>query len=422
MNYNKFEFQNPYQLRVADYLNDSVMKQLVQSLNPAFVDIRDQYLALQPDQDGSWSVGNTLSYLSLGTYKAGSTTSTATVLGEEELKSALGQLPPLQMSILLPLYEFINANKHFCLVLVSADAVDKTGQSTFSNLLSLSSYALHNSHRSGRAALYSCLSLLILQIMVEDPAVAKNMCSPDNAYNVRLCRQRLPLLPPSRGDRPHAATLLDITADGINHNLRRRLDIELYTLLLGLQLRLITYLGRTRSRLVYHWAELWRSLLSFVRFMNQYADALNTLPHIEQLAALLARVLALSVSSGERFLPDAKSYDDLFYKIFESGDALAKFRDHFHLMKGTSAASMSILINLSKHYTALLDDQKGKGNKNLSPRDVAKLIQQGYNSLSLEVTEELDHWNIYREADHRNMIKRVTRVVVKDAQDLLAQS
>ena len=45
---------------------------------------------------------------------------------------------------------------------------------------------------------------------------------------VRLCRQRPPYLPLIRKERMTAAIILDIMVDGINHNLRRRLDVELY--------------------------------------------------------------------------------------------------------------------------------------------------------------------------------------------------
>ncbi|KAB8346236.1 hypothetical protein FH972_023281 [Carpinus fangiana] len=422
VNYNKFEFQNPYQLRVADYINDNVMKKLGNGLEQVFVTSRNQYLVLQPDQDEPWSVGSAFSYLSLGLYKTTSTVTPTIPMDEEQVKSALAELPPLEMAALLPLYDFINANKHFCIVFATSRADDRTSEASFASFLSLSSYTLHNAHRSNRAAMYSCLTLLILRIMVEDPAVAKALCSPENAVSVRLCRQRQPLLPIVHGERAPAAVLLDVAADGVNHNLRRRLDTQLYVLLLGLQLRLITYLGRSRTRLSYHWAELWRSLLSFVRFMNQYADTLKALPDIDQVAALLTRVLALSLSTGENFLPDAKSYDDLFYKVFESGNVLVKFRDAFGIARGAGAGGISVLINVSRHYSALLEEQKGKGNKNISPREVTKLIKQGYDSLSIQSTEGLDHWDIYREADYRNLMKRLTRTVVQDGRGLLTMA
>lgn len=72
------------------------------------------------------------------------------------------------------------------------------------------------------------MNLYILQIIIEDPALAKRLCSEESKTPVRLCRQRQPYLPVVRTDRVLAAYILDTMVDGINHNLRRRLDTEFY--------------------------------------------------------------------------------------------------------------------------------------------------------------------------------------------------
>jgi hypothetical protein len=64
---------------------------------------------------------------------------------------------------------------------------------------------------------------------VEDQILIKRLCSDDSKLAVRLCRQRQPYLPLVRGDRVPATVILDLMIDGINHNLRRRLDVEFYT-------------------------------------------------------------------------------------------------------------------------------------------------------------------------------------------------
>jgi hypothetical protein len=64
---------------------------------------------------------------------------------------------------------------------------------------------------------------------VEDQILIKRLCSDDSKLAVRLCRQRQPYLPLVRGDRVPATVILDLMIDGINHNLRRRLDAEFYT-------------------------------------------------------------------------------------------------------------------------------------------------------------------------------------------------
>jgi hypothetical protein len=97
----------------------------------------------------------------------------------------------------------------------------------------------------------------------------------------------------------------------------------------------------------------------------------------------LVNLLAFALSSGENFLPDSASYDDLFYKLTESGDVLVKFRNAFGL-----SGPMQTLINVSEHYHALLDGEGGKTrSKNLSPQEVSKVIKQGYETLSIGTSE-----------------------------------
>ncbi len=83
---------------------------------------------------------------------------------------------------------------------------------------------------------------------------------------------------------------------------------------------------------------------------------------------------------------------------------------------------MNILINVSSHYTRLLEEQKGKGNKHMSPKEIRKIIRQGYETLSIEAKEGLDRGEKYREASHKALLKKVTRVAVKDLRNLLAAS
>jgi len=114
--------------------------------------------------------------------------------------------------------------------MVTLQPEKKGDPSPLSAYLSLASYLFQHAHRSTRAALYSYLSLFILQILVEDQLLVKRLCSEENKLSVRLCRQRQPYLPLTRGERVPATVILDLMIDGINHNLRRRLDVDFYGL------------------------------------------------------------------------------------------------------------------------------------------------------------------------------------------------
>ena len=285
--------------------------------------------------------------------------------------------------------------------------------------------------------MYGLLNFLILRIIIEDLALCKILCDPENLVAVRLCRQRQPFLPATPKARPVAAPILDILVDCINHNLRRHLDIQLYISCVGLVHRLLSYLTFTRTRLIYHWSLLWQTLLSFLRFLTTYASSLTVQgPELSQLINPFVATLALAVTSGESFLPDPAAYDDLFYKLVEAGDFLSRFKKAFHMhlsqandhnsatLNGPTTAPIDILIQVAAHYHDLVEAEKSKGRmgNNMSPREVSKIIRQGYENLSLPAMEGLDRWDRFREGDERGMLKRVARVAVEDAKKLLRMS
>ncbi|KAF3048092.1 hypothetical protein E8E12_010224 [Didymella heteroderae] len=411
-NYNKFEFQNPYRLRLDDFVNDAIIRDMVTCFGTTCQEIRDAYVAIQDDVPEAWSLGSTLRTIGLGVLAPGSRPTTPTP-NPEETKSLFAALPGPEVGVLLSIYDFVNANKVFCFNLASLPGPLKTTASPLSAYLSMTSYLLQHAHRSTRSALYTYLCLFILQILVEDKELVKRLCSDENKLSVRLCRQRQPFLPQVTGQRAPAAVIIDLMVDGINHNLRRRLDVDFYILSLGVLLRLLSYLSRAKTRITYHWSELWRTLLSFLRFLTQYESDIKSNYKSTKMIDVLVHVLAFALSNGENFLPDPASYDDLFYKLVETGDILIKFRDAFEL---GSSGPMQILVNVSSHYHSLLAD--GKKGKHFSPEEVSVVIKQGYETLSIDSSEGLDGWEKYREADFKSLLKKIARTAVEDAKAL----
>jgi len=343
--------------------------------------------------------------------------------------------PGDQAAVLLATYDFTHANKLFCFNLVTLPAADKGEEQPFASFVSLTSYMLQHAHLSQRTTLYCHLNLMVFRLLVEDPVLCKRLCSEESRTSVRLCRQRSPYLPiptsgtggatsgPRGAERVMAAAVMDTMIDAINHNLRRRLDVGLYTLCVGILLRIISYMSRSRTRLAYHWADLFRSLLSLVRFLTTYASDLKDLMHIDTLLDHVVNLLALGLSAGETFLPTPAAYDDLFYKVVETGEVLVKFRDTYKLANRPSN-SIDTLVNVSTHYKEMLaadrsNGEKGKGapvkkSSQLTSLQVAEVIKQGYETLSIQAKEGLDSWEKYREADERTLLKKMARAAVGD--------
>ncbi|CAO2650918.1 Nn.00g092150.m01.CDS01 [Neocucurbitaria sp. VM-36] len=419
-NYNKFEFQNPYRLRLDDFVNDAIIQKMIACFGKSCLELRDAYIAVQDDMPEGWTLGSTLSYIGLGALAPNSRPSTP-VPAPEEAKSLFAVLPGPEIGVLLSTYDFANANKVFCFNLISLQSESNNDTSPLSAYLSLTSYLFQHAHRSTRATLYTYLSLFVLQILVEDQLLLKRLCNDETKLSVRLCRQRQPFLPIVKGERIPVAVIVDLMVDGINHNLRRRLDVEFYVLCLGVLLRILSYLSRAKARISYHWSELWRTLLAFVRFLTTYENDIKTNYRSTELITTLVNLLAFALSNGENFLPDPASYDDLFYKLVESGDTLIKFRDAFGL--SSQSGSMQTLINVSSHYHSLLEsNEKGKTrNKHLSPREVSTVIKQGYETLSIDASEGLDRWEKFREADFKTVLKKIARAAMDDAKTLSVQ-
>jgi len=350
------------------------------------------------------------------------------------MSTDLPHRPGPEVGILLSTYDFVNANKLFCFHFVTLNINEANASPPIGAFFSLTSYLFQHAHRSARAMLYTYLSLFILQLLVEDPAVNKCLTNPELQVSVRLCRQRQPFLPIVKGKRIATTVILDLMIDGINHNLRRRLDVDFYmyvapllvsfwsthvmrtSLCLGILVRTLSYISRAKVRIAYHWAELWKSLLALVRFLVTYAEDVRPNPRTPEMNSLVTNLLAFALSSGENFLSDSASYDDLFYKLVESGDVLGKFCDVFGSTHQPS--SMQTLINVSSHYQSLLKTTSKGGKtkgKHLSPQEVNTIIQQGYETLSIDASEGLDRTEKFREANVRTVLKKIARAAVDDA-------
>ncbi|KAI9848241.1 MAG: hypothetical protein M1838_000597 [Thelocarpon superellum] len=417
-NYNKFEFQNPYRMRLDDFVNESTIQTVVRCIGQTCQSARNDYVAIQDDLPEGWTLSNAMSYFGLSALASG-TTPTPQAPSPEAAKALFTALPSPTSPILLATYDFTHANKLFCFNLVTLTTEHQPDESPLSAFLSLTSYLLNHAHRSSRTTHYAYLNVLVIRLIVEDQVLCKRMSGDESKTSVRLCRQRQPFLPLVKSARPVASAILDMMSDAINHNLRRRLDVGLYRLCIGVIMRLISFLSRSRTRLAYHWSELWRTLLSLIRFLTTYASDLKSLAHMPILLDNLTNLIALSLSVGEAFLPGAAAYDDLFYKLVETGDILAKFRDAYDL---TSHANNSIntLISVSTHYYTLLQSSRSKSrSKNLSPAQVSEVIKSGYETLSIGAKDGLDAWDRYREADEKAFLKKLARLAVLDVRALL---
>lgn len=64
-NYNKFEFQNPYQLRLDDFVNEATIQKIVKGIGMSCAALRNGYVAVQDDVPEGWTLTSTLTFFGL---------------------------------------------------------------------------------------------------------------------------------------------------------------------------------------------------------------------------------------------------------------------------------------------------------------------------------------------------------------------
>ena len=403
-------------------MNEATLAQLALNIGRECARARNAYVDVQDDLPEGWNVSNTLAFVGLRALSPVPRIKNIPPT-EEEAKELFDALPTLEASVVLPLYSFVHANKLFTAMLVTTAAKSKA-EVPFSAFLSLTSYLTHHAHRSHRCAHYALLNLLSLQALVEDLVLVTRICAGGTKMSVRLCRQRPPHLPLLRSERVPASAILDICTDAFSHNLRRRLDVALFSLALGIMLRILSYLGQAKARLQHHWSYVWGTLLSLLKFLTRYATDLVSTPNVKLgVCTPLTDLIAFCLTVGDRFLPDPASYDDLFYKLVETGPTLTQFRNAYFPSSGEAESrSVDLLISVSTHYHDLLQAHHGGSKVHQSPAAVQTVIKEGYETLHIDLGQPVAQWAPWRESRWKAELKRITRTVVEDARKIAERS
>ncbi|EJD51924.1 hypothetical protein AURDEDRAFT_82848 [Auricularia subglabra TFB-10046 SS5] len=245
-----------------------------------------------------------------------------------DLREMYKHLPPAQAVVLFPLHEFMLQNEAFRAVLV-ADSLDESTTAVapcLHSVLSLSSYILTHGSSSARGAAYAhlCLKLLatcasytnILDAMVADPNGKKD---------IWLCRQREPQLPLSSKPRPGLASLLDACLLWIRHNMLKRLEVASYITCIGILHRALQYLYNERKRFVYHWEELWKSLIGLLDFIANKVDIAST-ARADELVHLTIILLRSALLASEAILPTPAAVHQYLYELVRSHHVLEKHK------------------------------------------------------------------------------------------------
>ncbi|CAG8599254.1 9681_t:CDS:10 [Acaulospora morrowiae] len=444
-NYNKHESKNPYLLKISEIRDEAFLQKIMETVASICLRCRSQYIDIQDDDEThKYSVNSVLSYVGTFLPWGGNGDNTRKKINDPDPELSFGRLPPADIAILLILYDLVNNNRRFVAHLAKSitENDNKSNDQTSSDndgvpvidFLSFSSYLLQH-NRSVRTAGYSKITLLILTILLEDEMFNENICDERKIYCVRLCRQRAPILASIKTPCPLACTILDISIGFINHNMKKRLATDLFSLALRIIYRILCHLKKSRIRLNYHWTELWNSLTGLLKFILSNNDYFNQdRSSINEVLISAINILNICITFGDSFLPDPAAYDNLFYEIVRTDEVFKNLHEILYdqdsnenlenskksaSQKSFASSDPDILTNIitvCEHFHLKIEAWKLSNNvKFLLPEQVLAIINKNYESLELSTFEKVDLYVRYSENPYYvSFLRHVLRVIVED--------
>ncbi|RIB30210.1 hypothetical protein C2G38_2153239 [Gigaspora rosea] len=416
-NYNKHESKNPYMTKITEIKDESVFQKILNVVESTCKKCRNHYIEIQDDDETyKYSVSSALSYI-IPWGMSGSTKEQPDITDPEQAFTIV--------AVLLVFYDFVNNNKGFVIYISKSIAEYPESETSldghsFLDFLSFTSYLVQH-NRSARTASYIKLLLFVMLILTEDVTFDSRISDGRKSFYVRLCRQRQPLLPSVKNPRPLVCAILDIAIGFINHNMRKKLQIDLYSLVLGIIQRIMSYHKKFKVELSYHWSELWHSLIGLLKFiLSNYDNFQHDHSSINEILVPTINIINLCIAFGDSFFPDAGTYDKLIYEIVRSNEVFEvniqdptkptpqKFSPFEH--------AFANINTICQHFHLKIEAWKATNRvKTLLPEQVLSIINANYDSLNLITPEKLDIYISFSEIPyHVPFVRQILRMVVED--------
>lgn len=462
--YDKLEGTNPYQTRLADFVDVNSMTEIATASGHAWEICLNQYTQTAAVSSKLTGIEGIASWL-MGVGSRSSNDEIQDTSSDKTASSNNPEQPHPAISLLLATYEFINANKMFAKKFIECNgegtnsrrnSKERRSDDVLLNsiapplvvFISLSSYLLQDQSSSIRAASYSRLALIVYRIMLEDSSGSAKLLVKTKTTKFNLDNHRNHALTFVNSSRSLIEGILDDLQGCLRYNLKRTLDYDMYSLALTTLFQTLFFLKKSKTRLNYIWKDLWKTLLSLIKFMNSHSPKAETSPSSSQTvsknrveagskcADLVTLVIASCLIHGDSFLVSDEEYDDLYYKIVQAAPDISKFIECYSLQDSQSAKAVLHVCNyfldlMDKNRKELAATQntgfyklvsfvKGPGGvDDLSSEDVVQLIRSGLEGLSLyqfvkpyePLSEGLP---LYKEADERLYLKKITKLVIND--------
>ncbi|KAI9065925.1 hypothetical protein FKP32DRAFT_1623459 [Trametes sanguinea] len=382
---------NPYLRCIRETTNEEMMHKICWAANFAAAAVVKAYQSLLYDSPPTLTA-------SLGSFLSALRPDRAFASTPVDPPRELFKNQPIEACvILLPLFEFLHGSETFRKVFaetLTAGAEKKTTTAITPlplTMLSLFSYLVSHasSSSSARAIPYANLSLNTLLVISESNDVLAALTK-DTHAEIRICRQRLPPLPPFQPPRSPICALLDCCILWLRHNLHKKLEVHCYLTCTRIVSRVLWYLQKEHVRLDYHWQELWRAMILLLDFLANKLEGLITTGGVEQLVQETLLVIDFALCRCEQLLPSPQAVHELVYEAVRSAEVFRKQQTLLEKLSNPHATAsqkrlsgstprasqaLSNIIALAELYEAKLREA-GVRSANQGLRAVAKEIEK----------------------------------------------
>uniref|UniRef100_A0A5S6QGT3 DUF1741 domain-containing protein n=1 Tax=Trichuris muris TaxID=70415 RepID=A0A5S6QGT3_TRIMR len=340
------------------------------------------------------------------------------------------QTPVFQIkeSVLLALYEAVHLNRYFISTLVTLpladgvpgadgnekengddlvrDGTSELGTNLCASFLSYCSCLFYDL-RGQRKMDAARLCLIIWTCITED--LYANMLMQDVSLAFKVPLYSKPMRHRVSNDaqvccRPLAHHLLVLAVDFIVSNLMKCFPFDLYMRMLGIVHRIVCYNKKCKVRLDFNLHGLWNALITLLHFVVVNGQTLLKEGDIFELCNQALTIVNLFITFGDTFLPEAESYDDLYYEILRNSETLhavcslpAEYADKNHPYKETAKKMQSSCVNIRAILCHLLPKIEALEEQSLTRQHVLSVVRASYGSLPLKLQENLSNYPRYQE-------------------------
>nr|XP_002131899.1 armadillo-like helical domain-containing protein 3 [Ciona intestinalis] len=427
VNYRKYESVNPYIMKLSILDNELALNGLSSVISMSLATFNNQFTNKQEESKSS-------GLFSTITNMVGSM-----FIGDSDVQK---HMIKSNEAILLALYEAVHLNRNFISVLTHShpDALmeappttPKGGEMRHSkpNTPTMDSVV-----PIGKTSNVLCTFIQYTSIIMQDTKVKQNISSSKLCFIILSCitedqlansflhdanmifhipihrmpmRHRKARPADCERSRPLACWLFDLTSEFLVTHMMKDFPFMQHMRCIGIIHRLMCYEKKCQIRLQYHWKELWSALLTFLKFVlsNENSFIAQWKNGVFVLLTQIVNLFNMFVTFGDTFLPSPTSYDELYYEIVRMSQIfdtmytlVLRYINHPEYKEFASKLN-SALVNIRAiilHFRPKIDKYSKDNNQaTLTEEEVLEVVRNNYDSLTLRLQDNLDHFERYSE-------------------------